>query len=105
MHDDIIVKDWSFINICLQSLSQGFAFVGNGMNYPASYDPTQIVRGKKAIDWVKESSKPIFNTAEQNVLTLRESFICTMRGYLRAVFDFEVIWEEPKPDAEGKIIS
>ena len=50
MHDDIIVKDWSFINICLSKLSQGFAFIGNGVNYPALFDPEEIVRGKRAIE-------------------------------------------------------
>ena len=101
MHDDIIVKDWSFINHCLSALDQGIAFVGNGMNYPAIYDPNEEVRGKKAIDWVKDESKHLFNSKE-TVLTIRESFICTTRGNFKDIFDFEVIWEEPIPDAEGK---
>ena len=52
MHDDIIVKDWNFINICINALQTGMAFVGNGMNYPAIFDPNEIVRNKKAYrDW------------------------------------------------------
>ena len=101
MHDDIVVKDWSFINLCLESLKQGFTFVGNGMNYPANFNPQEIVRGKKCIDWVKDEAKHLFDKHE-TVLTIRESFICTTRKYLRDIFDFEVIWEEPQPDANGK---
>jgi hypothetical protein len=101
MHDDIVVKNWNFINICLQYLQNGMAFIGNGMNYPANFDPEKIVKDKKTIDWVKDESKHLFNQPGI-VLTLRESFICTTRGYLKNIFDFEVIWEEPQPDINGK---
>ena len=102
MHDDIIIKDWSFINICLSKLNQGFTFIGNGMNYPAIFDPEEIVRGKKAIEWVKDSAKHLFDS-KQNVLTIRESFICTIKKYFNTILDFEVIWEEPIPDSQGKV--
>ena len=71
------------------------------MNYPANFNPNEVVRGKKCIEWVKDDAKHLFNYIG-TVLTIRESFICTTRGYLRDIFDFEVIWEEPKPDANGK---
>ena len=102
MHDDIIVKDWSFINICLSWLQQGASFIGNGMNYPAIFDPEEVVRGKKAIEWVKDDAKHLFNSKD-NVLTIRESFMCTLKKNFNNIFDFEVIWEEPIPDAEGKV--
>jgi len=102
MHDDIIVKDWSFINICLNWLQQGASFIGNGMNYPAIFDPEEVVRGKKAIEWVKDDAKHLFNSKD-NVLTIRESFMCTLKKNFNKIFDFEVIWEEPIPDAEGKV--
>lgn len=101
MHDDIVVKDWEFINICLEHLQNGAAFIGNGMNYPANFNPQEVVRGKKCIDWVKDEAKHLFDKHE-NVLTIRESFICTTRKYLRDIYEFEVIWEEPQPDANGK---
>ena len=28
--------------------------------------------------------------------------MCTKRKYLKDIYDFEVIWEEPKPDENGK---
>jgi len=40
----------------------------------------------------------IFN----NVLTIRESFICTKKKYIDEVEQFEVIWAEPVPDENGK---
>lgn len=101
IHDDLVIKDWNFINLCLQYLEQDIAFVGNGMNYAAVFDPNEIVRGKIALEWVKPESKYLFKSKDQ-VLTLRESFICTTRKYLKQIHDFEVIWEEPVPDENGK---
>jgi len=43
IHDDIIIKDWGFIEICLNKLQQGYKFLGNCTNYPLpSFDPTKI---------------------------------------------------------------
>jgi hypothetical protein len=101
MHDDIIVKDWNFINICLNMLHQGYAFIGNGMNYPAVFDPYAIaLSDRRGIDWAKDSTKHIFNTKEQ-VLTIRESFICTISKYFKEIDGFEVIWQEPIADSDG----
>ena len=33
IHDDLVIKDWNFINICLERINSGITFVGNGMNY------------------------------------------------------------------------
>lgn len=100
MHDDIVVKDWSFIPTCLEQIHRGFAFVGNGMNYATFFDPNEIVRGKRAVEWAKNETRNLFNSAEQ-ILTLRESFICSKVRYLNDIKGFEVIWEEPQPDADG----
>lgn len=101
IHDDLKIKDWNFINVCLERLQTGDKFIGNGINYPAQINPEQIVRGKKLIEYVKPEAQHIFSDT-RTVLTIRESFICTTREALRKIFDFEVIWEEPQPDAEGK---
>jgi len=100
MHDDLEVKDWNFINECIGRLQQGHAFIGNGINYPVVLDPQEEVGGKKVIDYIKEDAKYLFDAPMQS-LTLRESFICTLRKYMRDIHDFEVIWEEPKPDENG----
>ena len=101
MHDDIIVKDWNFINICLERLNQGYAFIGNGINYPLDFDPHGSEKELKCMSYVKPESMYIFDK-KQYTLTLRESFVCTLRRYLRDIHDFEVLWQEPKPDENGK---
>lgn len=101
MHDDVIVKDWNFINICLDRLSQGYAFIGNGINYPLTFNPYGNEKELQCMSYVKTDSKHLFDRV-QYTLTLRESFMCTTRKYLRNIYDFEVVWQEPIPDAQGK---
>ena len=101
MHDDLEVKDWSFINECLRRLATGYCFVGNGRNYPADIDPGRLVLGKPTIEYVKEESKYLFDKPMM-CFTIRESFLCTMRKYLRQIHDFEVVWQEPVADENGK---
>jgi hypothetical protein len=101
MHDDLIVKDWNFVNVCLKLLSEGYKVIGNGINYPLNLDPNETKRGKKYIDFVKEECKSMFSTP-LFCYTIRESFMCIKRGDLKKIGDFEVIWEEPLPDKEGK---
>lgn len=100
MHDDLVVKDWSFINICLDTLNKGYKVIGNGVNYPLQLDPNEIKRGKKYIDFVKDECKYIFNTSLY-CYTIRESFMCIKRGDLKEIGDFEVIWEDPSAKGEG----
>jgi len=98
MHDDIVVKDWSFINVCLERLENGIAFIGNGVNYPEYTTPTKIYDEKYFPKTVLEVCRPEtqhFFEKEGLAYTLRESFICTVRKYLRDIYDFEVVWETP----------
>ena len=41
-HDDLIIKDWNFINVCIEKLKTHKA-VGNGQNYSFSMDPQAII--------------------------------------------------------------
>tara|TARA_R110000782_G_scaffold233267_1_gene319418 strand:+ start:335 stop:1033 length:699 start_codon:yes stop_codon:yes gene_type:complete len=100
MHDDLKVKDWGFIEESISRLTKGFAFVGNGRNYPANIDLDKLVLGKNIKEFIKPEAQHLFDTS-RTVLTLRESFVCTTRKYLRDIHDFEVIWEEPQPDENG----
>lgn len=108
MHDDIIVKDWNFMNICLSYLQQGYTFIGNGINYPLDFNPynsfvSEILNiNGSYVDIVKPEARSLCTNEVLYTMTLRESFICTTRKYLRDIFDFEVIWKEPKPDSNGK---
>ena len=99
MHDDLIVKDWSFIDICLERLQRGYAFIGNGINYPAPISPNKIYDEKylpqNVLNVCKPETKHFFQKGGL-AYTFRESFICTLRGNLRAIHDFEIIWKNPK---------
>lgn len=98
MHDDLVVKNWGFIDVCVDRLQKGYAFVGNGVNYPEYTSPTKIYDEKYFPKTVLDVCRPetrYFFEREGLAYTLRESFMCTMRGYLRAIHDFEVVWETP----------
>ena len=101
MHDDLVIKDWEFINVCLEGLNNGYKIIGNGVNYPLLLDPNEIKReDQKYIDFVKDECKHLFD-APLHCLTVRESFMCIKRGDLREIGDFEVIWEDPSVKGEG----
>ena len=100
LHDDIIIKDWDFINICLKHLQLGFKVIGNGVNYPVTLDPNEVKKGNRYIDLVKPECKYLFSST-MFCYTIRESFMCIKRGDLRKEGDFEVVWEEPKPNENG----
>ena len=101
LHDDLIIKDWGFINKCLDYLNKGYKVVGNGINYGVNLNPNEIKGGVKHIDRVKSECKYLF-TSPLLCYTVRESFMCIRRGDLRKIGDFEVVWEEPIPDKDGK---
>ena len=43
MHDDLVVKDWSFIKLCLKGLNDGAKIIGNGINYPLNLNNLMLV--------------------------------------------------------------
>ena len=101
MHDDLVIKDWDFINVCLEGLDKGYKVIGNGINYPLLLDPNEIKReNQRYIDFVKDECKYLFDSP-LDCYTIRESFMCIERGVLRQIGDFEVIWEDPTAKGEG----
>lgn len=97
LHDDLVIKNWKFIDACLNLLDNGIKVIGNGWNYPLELDPTTMtVVGQRYIDYVQDISKHYFDK-EMFTLTIRGSFLCMLRKHLRTVNDFEVIWKEPEP--------
>jgi|9_EtaG_2_1085328.scaffolds.fasta_scaffold06555_4 hypothetical protein len=101
MHDDLVIKDWDFVNVCLQLLSGGYKMIGNGVNYPLVINPTEVKReGLRYIDFVKDECKHMFDSPLY-CYTVRESFMCIKRGDLKRIGDFEVIWEDPSSKGEG----
>lgn len=107
MHDDLEVLDWYFIPFCIELLDLGHAkFIGNGRNYPLHMSPLDVVKdGKTYRDLAKKETKDIFFKEEFDsktfTETIRESFICTKYKYIQEIGGFEVIWEQPIPDANG----
>tara|TARA_B100000287_G_C20500128_1_gene728782 strand:+ start:229 stop:951 length:723 start_codon:yes stop_codon:yes gene_type:complete len=108
LHDDIVIKDWGFIEESVSLLNQGYKVVGNGINYPDSFDPFSIpidkyqhipdykipdwFANKRYVDFVKEENKHLFDR-QQMSHTVRLSFICMKRSDLKQVGDFEPVWE------------
>ena len=105
MNDDLIIKDWSFINESISKLNNGYKVIGNGWNYETFIDPQSIItpnnddplevaepfgRIKKWIDVVKDENKHIFDSPLQ-CKTIRGSFICIKQSDLETIGGFEVI--------------
>jgi hypothetical protein len=87
LHDDLIIKDWGFINKCIELLNKGFKIIGNGKDYGYYFNPYEIVGsgpeklgiteefdGSCFKDYVKEKNKHLFNEA-RNIVKVRPSFI------------------------------
>jgi len=97
MNDDIIVKDWNFIEKCIEKLIQGFKVVGNGHN-PGfkAYNPlvtipigiTKEFDGKQSIDYAKDENKHFF-TGPMEMNMARGSFLSIHSSTLKAIGEFK----------------
>ena len=95
MHDDLIIKDWSFMNICLERL-QKFKIIGNGMDYPDNFNPFEKTEigiseefdGKQFKDYVKPENQHLFDK-QMPILKVRPSFICMKYGDVKLIGGFE----------------
>tara|TARA_A100001201_G_scaffold128842_1_gene114000 strand:- start:141 stop:863 length:723 start_codon:yes stop_codon:yes gene_type:complete len=108
MHDDLVIKDWGFIQICLDLLDKGYKVVGNGLNYADPFNPfiepidkwekikdfkiPKWMKNKKYVDFVKKENQHIFDS-QQLSYTVKLAFMCMRRGDLRKVGDFEPTYE------------
>ncbi len=97
LHDDIIIKDWNFINICLNGLNQGFKVIGNGRDYPEpNFDPFKVTKmgitedfdGALFKDYVKEENQYMFDEVRP-ILKVRPSFICMEYKSIKEIGGFE----------------
>jgi hypothetical protein len=96
MHDDIVVKDWSFIDKCAGRLISGFKIVGNGIDYPDNFDPFAITKlgiteqfdGAQFKDYVKPEYQHMFDNV-MHILKVRPSFIAMMSQDVKAMGGFE----------------
>lgn len=96
IHDDLEIKSFEFINDCIERISRGVAFIGNGVNYPAVLDPFEVIwKGKTFKELVKQEYQHIF-TEKKLVKTIRGSFMCTLVKYMNMVGGYEFIDNNPE---------
>ncbi len=97
LQDDIIIKNWGFIEICLAKLNQGFKFLGNCMNYMTNFNPYEKSKSEGLIirDFVKESTKHLFDQSLQ-IKTIKGSFICCFYKDVKHIDFFEPIFHYPE---------
>ena len=97
MNDDIVVKDWIFIQKCIEKLTHGFKIVGNGFDcFFKAYNPlvnipigiTKEFDNKQSIDYVKEENKHFF-TGPIEMNMARGSFLSIHSSTLKDIGGFE----------------
>ena len=98
MNDDIVVKNWEFIEKCIEKHQQGYKVVGNGFDhYYAAYNPlvtipigiTEEFDGKQSIDYVKDENQHFFKGPPLQMNMARGSFLSIQYNTLEAVGGFE----------------
>ena len=99
IHDDLVIKDWRFIQACIQKLEQGYKFLGNCLNYPLnSLDPTEVYSEVEIRpefdnltmqDYAQDSTRELFDRKLAPVVVIRGSFICCKYRDLKALYGFE----------------
>jgi len=97
MNDDLIIKDWAYVEECISKLDQGYKVVGNGFNpgfnaYDPFYDiPIGIVEsmdGLQGRDYAKDETKHLFNEKLQMNMA-RGSFLVMQYSTLQSIHGFE----------------
>ena len=95
MHDDIIIKDWNFINLCLEKL-QRYKVIGNCRDYSDNFDPFKIQKigiteefdNKMFKDYVKPENQYLFDS-KMFIFKVRPSFICMKYSDVKSMGGFE----------------
>jgi hypothetical protein len=100
IHDDVIIKNWDFIDLCCNKLEQGYKFLGNCLNYPLpEFDPTKIHHdgvgiseefdNKPISSYALDETKHWFDRNISPVAVIRGSFICCKYKDLKHIHGFE----------------
>jgi RimJ/RimL family protein N-acetyltransferase len=100
IQDDMVIKDWSFVNACVKHISMGAKIIGNGFNYPMLFKPQSEARlsywlktKDKLIDYVREENKHMFDVNVE-ALSIRGSFMCTRYDHIKQINGFEYVNKE-----------
>jgi hypothetical protein len=114
MHDDLVIKDWEFVETCVNDITSGYYYndgseymnvkiIGNGPNYlVADYDYNEVIDvgikeefdGMKMVDYVKPENRHIFDRPISQLCTVRPSFMVMLYKTVKEIGGFE-----PRHDA------
>ena len=100
INDDLVIKNWDFVNRCISMFNGGSKVIGNGSNYGFYLDPEKVIVHEadepipwgtvtKWIDEVKEENQHIFDEPLHHK-TIRGSFIAIKGKSLKEINGFEV---------------
>ena len=97
IQDDIVVNDWSFVDVVSAALSQGAAVVGNGPAYPWEFDPNEEARlsywlktNDTWVDYVKPENKNMYDR-QQVTFGVRGSFVSLKWHDMERINGFDYI--------------
>jgi hypothetical protein len=97
IQDDMVIKDWNFINACIEHINNGTKIIGNGYNYGYDFEPQSEARlsywlktKDKLIDYVREENKHMFDRYIECV-SIRGSFLCTRYDHIKEINGFEYV--------------
>jgi len=104
LHDDLIIKDMGFIQLCLDKLDEGYLVVGNGRDYSDNFDPFKKTKigikeefdGAEFKDYVKDENQWMFDRILPMV-KVRPSFICMRYRDVKKIGGFEPRQEAYEP--------
>ncbi len=97
IQDDMVIKDWSFVNACVEHINNGIKIIGNGFNYPMLFQPQLEARlsywlktKDKWIDYVRKENQHMFDRDVES-LSIRGSFMCTRYDHIKEINGFEYV--------------
>ena len=98
MQDDIVIKNWEFVDKCIAFLStDNIKVIGNGFNYPYTLIPQDEARlsywlktKDKWIDYVKPENKHLFDEP-CDCLSIRGSFLASRYKHIKLINGFEYV--------------
>ena len=113
IQDDMVIKDWGFIEACISHLSDdNIKIIGNGFNYAYNMNPKEEARlsywlktKDRWIDYVRPENQHMFDSNIQ-CLSIRGSFLATRWKHIKLINGFEYVniplCEGVKEDSETK---
>ena len=99
IQDDMIIHDWSFINLCVDHFNSNTStkVIGNGWNYPWDINPLEEARlsywlknGYTWKDYAKEENQHLYEEPLQ-CWSMRGSFFASKMGYIREIGGFDYV--------------